>query len=179
MFSWSHGQNHKDSTLTILKAPKNWISELLPFPLSFAPSLTYEGFEDLRFSENWRDENSEGFWSYAFVWSLESDPQLTEEKLQSDMKAYYNGLMRTETTFALFLENSDEKEGTSYIGKIQTLDNFFTKEQMILHATVQYTYCQKMDRHLVLFNISSKGFGSKIWKKLQKVKVEIDCEKGI
>ena len=33
---------------TVLSAPDNWQSEILTFPLGFAPTIDFVGFEDLR-----------------------------------------------------------------------------------------------------------------------------------
>jgi len=51
----------------VLSAPENWKSELIPFPRSFAPSIDFIGFEDLRFSPGWSDSTSQEFWAYTFI----------------------------------------------------------------------------------------------------------------
>ncbi|MBL4705559.1 MAG: hypothetical protein JKY54_13630 [Flavobacteriales bacterium] len=42
----------------VLIAPDNWKSEIIPFPLGFAPSIDFVGIEDLRFSPGWKDSTS-------------------------------------------------------------------------------------------------------------------------
>ena len=53
----TYGQEHK----TILEAPTDWKSEIILFPLSFAPDIDLTGYEDLRFTPNWNKPNSSEF----------------------------------------------------------------------------------------------------------------------
>jgi len=50
-----------------------WGKETIPFPLKFAPEIKLEGVEELRFSPGMFSEDSEEYWSYFFVWWLDSD----------------------------------------------------------------------------------------------------------
>ena len=52
-------------------APKGWRSERIPFPLSFAPAMKYQGFEELRFGPGMFQPESETYWTYGFFWWLE------------------------------------------------------------------------------------------------------------
>ena len=72
-----YGQEHE----TVLGAPENWQSEIIPFPLGFAQEIDLVGFEDLRFAPGWNDPNSQEFWTYMFVWYAEKDSAMTEKKL--------------------------------------------------------------------------------------------------
>jgi len=77
----------------ILKAPDTWQREIIPFPLSFAPTIDFAGFEDLRFSPGWSDPGSQEFWTYSFAWYIELDSAMTEKKLAHYFNLYYDGLM--------------------------------------------------------------------------------------
>ncbi|MEM7513772.1 MAG: hypothetical protein AAF388_22790, partial [Bacteroidota bacterium] len=82
------GQERK----TILSAPDNWNSEIIPFPLSFAPDIEFEGFEDIRFAPGWADTESKEFWTYHFTWVLNQKIPTTEESLADIFQVYYDGL---------------------------------------------------------------------------------------
>ncbi len=81
-------------TDNLLEAPDTWRTEVLKFPLLFARSLPYEGEEHIRFAEGWGDINSEAYFSYVFLWSLDDNPDLTITKVESDMNIYFTGLMK-------------------------------------------------------------------------------------
>ena len=64
----SFGQENE----SVLSAPDNWLSEIIPFPLGFAQQIEFVGFEDLRFSPEWSDSTSQQFWKDFSheVWKL-------------------------------------------------------------------------------------------------------------
>ena len=65
----------------LLAIEDNWRSERLSFPISFAPSLDYKGYEEVRFAKGWSKKDSDEFWTYAFVWYLDEDPELDANQL--------------------------------------------------------------------------------------------------
>ena len=114
---------------TVLSAPEDWKSEIIPFPLGFAQSINFDGFEDLRFAPSWSDSTSENFWTYTFVWYVEKNSAMTESKLTEYFNSYYDGLMgvdnknqadttnlnQLDKTFCLFVKTNEgftgENEG--------------------------------------------------------------------
>ena len=79
-----------------LLAPKNWKSEIIKFPLKFAPTLKYSGEEYVRFAPGWGDITASDYFSYAFLWNINEAPQLSTSKLEQEMEAYFDGLMKKE-----------------------------------------------------------------------------------
>jgi hypothetical protein len=73
--------------------PTGWRSEVIPFPLDFAPTLAHRGFEEIRFAPGMFDPAAPGYWSYAFVWRTDDDAQLDEAALGSELTAYFRGLI--------------------------------------------------------------------------------------
>src|SRR5690349_9032408 len=53
--------------------PAGWRSELIPFPLAFAPDLAHHGVEEARFPPGVFDVFSTNYWAYAFAWRID-DP---------------------------------------------------------------------------------------------------------
>jgi hypothetical protein len=89
--------------------PKGWNKETIPFPLSFAPQLKYQGTEELRFAPGFFDPQSPGYWSYGFVWWLDGKPELNEKTLNESLPAYFTGLCKAAAAKSLKLDPSGIK----------------------------------------------------------------------
>ena len=140
----SFGQEKK----TVLNAPKDWKSEIIPFPLGFAQQIDFVGFEDIRFAPKWNDSGSEEFWTYTFVWYIEKYGAMTESKLTETFSSYYNGLMgvdianqsdttksnQLDETLCLFVKTNE-----GFSGKMRVYDRFFTKDYVILPLYSTFT----------------------------------------
>lgn len=74
------------------EAPTGWKPERIPFPLGFAPSLSYKGFEQLHFAPGMFDPKSENYFTYFFFWWVEGEPEVTDESLARELVDYYRGL---------------------------------------------------------------------------------------
>lgn len=167
----------------LLQIDEPWRSEQLTFPIGFAPSLDYKGIEEVRFAKGWGKPDSEEFWTYAFLWYLDEDPKLTEQKLEKDIAAYFDGLMSlvgkgnglTDIPKAtvVFVPVDDE---TSFIGKTKIFDAFFTKEIQELNIKAVSTYCSATKKYTVLFTFSPKTFDHDIWKMLDGITLAVVCE---
>lgn len=167
-----------------LIASDEWRKELIPFPLGFAPTLTYEGVEDIRFSKGWADNTSEEFWSYKFMWYLDKNPSLNEEKLQKDIGLYFDGIMAAVgkgknipsdsivETNALFINSG---EGL-FRGKVRVFDSFFLRDQIVLNFQVKSFYCEERKKHIVYFNVSPQAMDHRIWNEMSEINVGGACE---
>ncbi len=168
-----------------LSAPDTWRGEVLNFPLIFAKSLSYKGEEHIRFAKGWGDVDDDAYFSYVFVWILEKDPQMTIQKLETDMDTYFTGLMKMgliikfrffkklPKTFVSFRE--DDSRDNSFKGTISVYDAFFRKEKILLHSKVSMSYCKKIKKHFVFFRLSPKEFEHSMWKDLENVSIKFDC----
>jgi len=76
-----------------LPTPKGWTTELFMIPISFAPEISYKGVEDIRFAPGWGNAQSNEYWTYAFLWSLEGTQEMNAEIIQRNLSAYYAGLI--------------------------------------------------------------------------------------
>jgi len=166
-----------------LSAPENWREETLNFPLSFAPSLNYRGAQYVRFAPGWGKMNSKEYFSYAFLWSLEDDPKLSSNSLESDLENYFDGLIKAvlgqksdsienAINAKVFIEKIDQH---NYAGKILTFDPFTTQKEVSLNTVITYFPCKTMDRHLVFFRFSPQHINHSVWEKLNKLEISMDC----
>lgn len=170
-------QNEKETTL-LLTIEEPWRSEHLPFPISFAPSLDYKGIEEVRFAKGWGSPESGEFWTYAFLWYLDEDPKLSQSKLETDIEAYFDGLMsvvgkdikdipKTKATFT--------NDGMVYQGKARIYDAFFTKELITLQIDAVSEYCTQKEKYTVLFTISPQPRDHSVWKTLTTIDLAFTC----
>lgn len=177
-------QNHVDSILTVLEAPENWQSEIIPFPLGFAQDIDFVGFEDLRFSPGWPDSTSQNFWAYMFVWYIEMDSPMTENKLTESFNSYYDGLMgvdvnnadstnsnQLDKTYCLFIKTNE-----GFTGKMRVYDRFFTKDYLTLNIRVKESFCPKTNKQIIYCEISPKDFDNSVWEIFKEVKLKVKCD---
>ncbi len=163
------GQNKKDFNL--LETDSSWNQEIFHFPISFAPEIKFEGFEDARFPKNWSKKDSSEFWSYVFVWSIKNPVEITTEILKNNIEKYFNGLMSYQNSEALFSKKEINSNFTKYVGKLKTFDNLVSKTNMTLNATVEHSYCKKSKTTYILFRFSPQEFRVNIWNKLNSIKL--------
>lgn len=170
---------------SVLNAPDNWKSEIIPFPLGFAPSIDFVGFEDLRFSPGWSDTTSQEFWAYTFVWYIEKDSAMTEGKLTEAFNSYYDGLMgvdhnnkvdsthsnQLDKTICLFVKTDD-----GFTGKMRVYDRFFTKDYITFNIKVREQFCPKTNKQIIVCDISPKAFNDKVWGIFDDVKLKVECD---
>jgi len=173
--------NKKETQNFPLVAPDNWRQETIQFPLEFAPSIDYSGTLYVRFAPGWGKQDSDEYFSYVLLWSLDEDPILTSKSLESDLESYFDGLMnmiskdsssKNNIETKAFFEKIDNK---SYAGKIITYDGFMTKKEVTLNMIVTTTPCDNLGKYLITFRISPQNIDQPIWKKLDAISVNLDC----
>ncbi|APY07336.1 hypothetical protein BWZ20_03035 [Winogradskyella sp. J14-2] len=172
-FSFSLSQTDKSENLLIVDSL--WTKEVFKFPIHFAPKIDYNGFEEAYFPNDWSNQDSLEYWSYAFAWSINGNTVINETTLERDLKLYFDGLMNVVNkdktieipeTFAVFLPTSKN----NFRGKIRLYNAFHTKEIMILNVLVSTFSCTEQDRTIVLFRFSPSSFEDKIWSTLKRIK---------
>ena len=166
----TYGQEHK----TILEAPTDWKSEIILFPLSFAPGIDLTGYEDLRFTPNWNKPNSSEFWSYMFVWYVDKDEAMSKDRLTMFINRYYDGLMNIKSQNLEPTDTTLEVSDHGYAGVARVYDNFFTKSYMNFNITITVVDCNAT-KQLIRFHISPKPFEDEVWSRLQEVKIILAC----
>lgn len=168
-----------------LPAPKDWFKEKIPFPIGFAPSIPYKGIEDIRFTPGWAKKTSEEYWSYAFLWYLDGKVKIKASILDSNMKAYYTGLIAANgsnippgklipvtTSFKKIKKNKGDKE--TYSGTITMLD-YMKKEPITLNCKVHLKYCGD-NNTVMFFELSPKPELHPVWVDLDKLWAGFSCD---
>ena len=175
----------EEEELGVLTSDSTWLKEIIKFPISFAPEIKYEGYEDLRFAKKWRDSTHEDFWCYMFAWHIKSNEKQTVETLEKNIKLYYDGIMKVvnkkkdyevpETT-VLFIKTENNKDA-DFIGKLYVYDSFTSEAMMTLNVSVKAHYCDQTELSTILFKLSPQGFDHDIWQRFDEVKLKVNlCE---
>lgn len=128
-------------------APDGWKTERIPFPLDFAPSLPYSGYEELRFSPAFGKADQPLFFTYGFVWVIPATVELKREQLERDLKTYFDGLMKAVAeskkiegvrvdTKVTVTDAPPGPDKISWTARIETYDAFFTRKPLVLVMNV-------------------------------------------
>jgi len=167
--------------------PERWRQEIVTFPLSFAPALDYTGHGDVRFSPGMFDPDADDFWTYAFIWWVPVDTEISAARLSTDMNTYFSGLAALVTEMgerdlppykadATYFEYH-HISGPSLIGRVNTLDAFATHAPIGLNAKVDELICETHKRKAIRFTFSPQPFGHNQWEKLKQVRDGFACNK--
>jgi len=167
--------------------PEGWRTEVIPFPLGFAPELSYTGLEDIRFAPGMFKAEAEDHFSYTFLWWINNDAKLTLQVLERDMHLYFKGLIdvvakEKKMDINAVSHKASFKAGPKggaydFVGTVATLDPFATEKPITLNVKIKSTRCKGEDKLAVLFELSPQAYTAPIWPQLQKVTEGFRCKK--
>ena len=165
---------------SLLNSPNDWRAETLNLPLSFAPELDYVGIEYVRFAKGWGNAASEEFWTYIFAWYLDVDPKLTTERLNKELKLYFDGLLNAvgkgkglskETIIPTKATIAYNDKNTSYLGHVTIFDVFFKEALQTLNVKITSSYCDITKKYIVYFEFSPQPYQHKLWETMSNITV--------
>lgn len=168
-----------------LPTPEGWGVEQFPFPIGFAPTISYKGVEDIRFSPGWAKGNSEEYWSYAFLWFLDGDVNVDSQILEMNIKDYYTGLIAANgskiptenlipviTSFKKIERYKDDLQ--TYSGTIQMTD-YIRIKPILLNCKVHLKKHNGKDNTFLFFELSPQPVSHAIWQKLDQLWTDFKC----
>jgi hypothetical protein len=165
--------------------PEGWKHETIPFPLEFAPGLSYRGTEELRFAPGFFQPASSTFWSYAFAWSLEDPPRFDAPTLSPLLREYFSGLALAvgkdkfpmdPARFGVELAPRTEAGRTVLAGQVHSYDPFVTGEAIDLNVEVRLRDCPRARHPLLTFLSSPKPFEDAVWEELHACEASLCCK---
>lgn len=169
-----------------LQTPQGWRKESFRFPLPYAPSLPYEGTEEVRFSPSWTHFSEEGGFSYVVLWDIEP-AALEPEALERALGVYFDGLMNnvaiarkidamvTQTTASLHPLDVPAGWSDAYAGVVHTWNGFSKAEDLALHVEVTKRPCGPA-RVQVLFAIArAPRSATAVWEPLRNLRQAAAC----
>lgn len=167
-----------------LEAPAGWRKESFTFPLPYAPSLPYDGTEEVRFSPQWAHFDAADGFTYAVLWDIK--PTLMDGlALERALSVYFDGLMNNvaigrkldamvpQTQVALHPLASPEGWSGAYAGAIHTWNGFAKAEPLVLNAEIAYRTCG--DRLQVFLGLSKAPRAAPAWESLRGVRSATRC----
>lgn len=171
-----------------LSTPAYWTTERFGIPIEFAPSIPYVGIEDVRFAPGWDNSSSEDYWVYSYLWYLQGQVSFDAATIEQNLNAYYTGLVGrnierrkiskeklfpVETQFKAIKKS--EGDVSTFQGTVRMLD-YMAQQPITLNAVVHVKACSGKDYTLVLFEISPKEQSHLIWRTLDKLDTDFQCE---
>lgn len=161
--------------------PADWRFERIDFPLSFAPELKYEGFEELRFAPGMFKADSETYFTYIFAMKITSEVTLDAAAIQSMLETYYRGLCRAvgkDSKFEMDLSKISAKVQADQAGAkgakpfraaVEAFDPFVTGKPLTLNMEIVVIDASPND-HRIFAAVSPKPGDSPEWKTLRTMK---------
>lgn len=136
----------------------SWKGERITLPPGFAPAMKLKGIEEIRFAPGMFQPQSDSFFSYAFVFSVAKDQELSREVIQREILVYYQGLAESvsksrgrtveASKFTFKLDQAKPATGapaqlppttqvTQYAGELDWVEPFATGKPQVLHFEIQ------------------------------------------
>ena len=181
---------HKWEAPYDLMIPAGWTIERFLVPISFAPQIKYKGVEDIRFAPGWANTKSEEYWTYAFLWYLDAQPQTNEKVIADNLKAYYTGLIQVNsdpaktskekplpvaTSFKKTTTFKDDVE--TYTGKVMMRD-YMQRKPIVLNCIVHLKVCAEDNKAFLFYELSPQPFTHGNWKSLDEMWQTFKCRKS-
>lgn len=171
----------------------DWKGERITLPPAFAPAMKLKGIEEIRFAPGMFQAQSDSFFSYAFVFSVAKDHELTQEVIQREILVYYRGLAESVLKskgrtveagkFAFKLERAKQASATpeqlpastpvtQYAGELDWVEPFVTGKPQVLHFEIQSWTLPSTARNYLFVCTSPKARGETdtIWKELRTIR---------
>lgn len=154
--------------------PDGWRYEKLDFPLSFAPEIEWEGFEELRFAPGMFEEGADDFWSYVLAIRVDRDVALGEPELEDFLERYYRGLC-VAVGEGRDLEVDPDAivadvafDGRDFVATIDIVDAFVTGEPLELRLELSVHPGPTSTELLGLASPAPEG--AEVWSELRAIR---------
>ncbi len=176
-----------DSSL-LPKTPKEWRHERLAFPLSFAPDLKYQGFEELRFAPGMFNPQSDTYFTYIFALRLQGTHKVDSDFLRMFLLKYYRGLCEAvgadrdppldlERISVSVKKGEDERTGGDvFLAEVVMFDAFVTGKPLTLNIEIMAADDPNAEAACLFALASPKPKSDKVWKLLFGLRPRFTCE---
>ena len=154
----------------LIAADKNWGQEIIAFPMDWAPEMSLQGYEELRFAPQRSNPEHEQFWSLLMAWKVDATAPLSIEIIEQNFYHYFDALMKPNhwaQDFPAPTLSFQTIETNHYTGRIQLFDGFYTGTVITLNLEGSQHFCTVQEKTIVLFRISPQSFESDIWQTMR------------
>ena len=163
---------------TIFENPFHWQTEIIDFPIDWAPDLHFKGFEELLFAPNWSNPKHKEFWSLVIGYAVEAKNLVEISTIEKNFEAYFDGLMKPNHWSENFpkpvvkFEKTHPNSNLSFKGNMQVFDGFHTGKVINLTIKGEQYFCHQLKKSIIKFYISPKDENHKIWETLNKINLK-------
>ena len=169
-------------------APEGWGKETIQLPPSFAPDMTWQGTEELRFAPYFMKADSATFFSYALLFWLPENQKTDAKTMESELLVYYRGLARAVSedkkqdvdvkTFTMTVKESATKlakrasgeDATAFVGELKWIEPFTTGSAQTLHMEIQVWHSAEHKSRCVFICASPQSQTGEVWKSLREIR---------
>ncbi|MFV1984051.1 MAG: hypothetical protein ACC657_10975 [Thiohalomonadales bacterium] len=169
-------------------SPNGWTGAVFDVPTWFAKDMLYSGREVIRFHDGFYDEQSTGFWTYAFALMVEQSKQPTTQELLEETKRYFVGLARgigdknikdypaekIRVTTKSDWKTSDSSQYQSQLFFLESYDPFTTGKPIKLNVKITTWPCSE-SYWAIHYTISPHPMSHTIWNLLDKEVKALKC----
>jgi hypothetical protein len=174
----------------LLPIPEDWKYERIDLPMDFAPEMTYEGFEELRFGPGMFDLTSSTYFTYLFAVSFENTTKVKKSALEDFILQYYRGLCAAvagskepsidynEINVRLKKTKKGKGRAAHYTAQLTFFDAFTNGQKITLNMDLELTVDKTMKKTYLLALVSPQAKEHDIWKLMYETKEKL-YEKAI
>ena len=170
------------------KTQEGWRYERLAFPLTFAPDLKYQGFEELRFAPGMFNPQSDTYFTYIFAVRLEGEHKIDSDFVQTFLLKYYRGLCQAvgadrdppldlEKISVSVKKGEDQRSGADvFLAKVVMFDAFVTGKPLTLNIEIVAADDPNAKATCLFALVSPKSKSEKVWKLLYGLRPRFTCQ---
>ena len=166
-----------------------WFGERIKLPPGFSPTMSWKGIEEIRFAPGMFKADQPDFFSYALVFSLEPDAEVSPASLRKQILLYYQGLSSQVSTgkgrkvdvskFTIDLKPAKDLSGSApkqakgsavYHATLKWIEPFATGKPQDLHLEIHAWKDKSRKRTYLFFCASPQSSEAPIRKTLRKIR---------
>ena len=165
-----------------LPTPKGWQVEKFALPPQFANTIPVNGTEDIRFSPEWAKKHTDGYWTYCFLWTINSNQTFTTSDFEQYLHDYYTGLIRnnlikakidtaiaTPVKVKLHKIEVDKTDKQAFEGVVDMLD-YITQDPIKLNFRIHIKKQTPGNKGTtIFFEASPQPYNHKVWLEMNNI----------
>ena len=172
-----------------------WFGERIKLPPGFSPTMDWKGIEEIRFSPGMFKPDQPDFFSYALVFSLDADADISLAGLSKQILLYYQGLSSRVSAgkgrkvdvskFTIDLKPAKNlsdsapkqaKSSAAYLATLKWIEPFATGNSQDLHLEIHAWKDKIRKRTYLFFCASPQSSDAPIRNTLRKIRVAFSVE---
>lgn len=170
----------QEHTPELLKEPSGWAFERFNLPPSFAPTIPYQGVEELRFAPGMFNKDTASYFAYAFIAQLDNVSMISQNDISDYLLKYYKGLCSTVAKDRNLVVDTtritaavEKKKGLAneiiYNASVNVFGVFADGAPVKLNMEVKVLMNTAAKKTYLIFIASPREKTDAIWKKLYAI----------